>query len=157
RARLHRRRQPRNRAPADRRADRDIARRQHYLRYSCRRYAAREDALLDRAFRRQGDAPPQVLLAGIRRRRAVLDPPARQTRRSRNLGRGGRAMTTRSQLLEVAGGRRTIEVFEAGDGEPLVFLHGEGGLAADSPFLAALARGRHVFAPLLPGYGLSSG
>jgi hypothetical protein len=38
-------------------------------------------------------------------------------------------MTTRSQLLEIAGGRRTIQVFEAGDGEPLVFLHGEGGLA----------------------------
>ena len=36
-------------------------------------------------------------------------------------------------------------------------MHGEGGLAADSPLLAALARGRHVVAPLLPGYGLSSG
>jgi pimeloyl-ACP methyl ester carboxylesterase len=66
-------------------------------------------------------------------------------------------MTACSRLLEIAGGRRTIEVFEAGDGDPLVFLHGEGGLAADSPFLAALARGRHVVAPLLPGYGLSSG
>jgi pimeloyl-ACP methyl ester carboxylesterase len=66
-------------------------------------------------------------------------------------------MTVRSRLLDVAGGRRTVEVFEAGDGESLVFLHGEGGLAADSPFLAALAQAWHVFAPLLPGYGLSSG
>jgi pimeloyl-ACP methyl ester carboxylesterase len=66
-------------------------------------------------------------------------------------------MTARSRRLEIAGGRRTIELLEAGDGDPLVFLHGEGGLAADSPFLAALARGRHVLAPLLPGYGRSSG
>jgi pimeloyl-ACP methyl ester carboxylesterase len=66
-------------------------------------------------------------------------------------------MIARSQLLEVAGGRRTIEVFEAGEGEPFVFLHGEGGLAADSPFLSALAQGRRVFAPLLPGFGRSTG
>jgi pimeloyl-ACP methyl ester carboxylesterase len=66
-------------------------------------------------------------------------------------------MTARSRLLAVAGGRRTIEVFEAGGGEPIVFLHGEGGLAADSPFLSALARDRQVFAPLLPGYGRSTG
>jgi len=48
-------------------------------------------------------------------------------------------------------------VFEAGDGPPLVFLHGAGGLAEESPFLAALARRWHVFAPLLPGYGDSEG
>ncbi len=60
-------------------------------------------------------------------------------------------MTVRSRLLETAGGRRTIQLFEAGDGDPLVFLHGEGGLAADSSLLAALARDRHVVAPLLPG------
>ncbi len=66
-------------------------------------------------------------------------------------------MTAGSRLLEIAGGRRTIQLFEAGDGDPLVFLHGEGGLAADSPLLAALARGWHVVAPLLPGYGLSTG
>jgi pimeloyl-ACP methyl ester carboxylesterase len=66
-------------------------------------------------------------------------------------------MTARSRLLEIADGRRTIELLEAGDGDPLVFLHGAGGLAADSRFLAALARGRHVLAPLLPGYGRSSG
>jgi pimeloyl-ACP methyl ester carboxylesterase len=66
-------------------------------------------------------------------------------------------MIGRSRHLEIVGGRLTIQVLEAGDGEPLVFLHGEGGIAADSPFLAALAQGWHVFAPLLPGYGLSSG
>lgn len=66
-------------------------------------------------------------------------------------------MTPRSTLLDIAGGRRRIRVFEAGDGAPLVFLHGAGGLAKDDPFLAALARRWHVFAPLLPGYGDSEG
>ncbi|MGH7098672.1 MAG: alpha/beta fold hydrolase [Stellaceae bacterium] len=66
-------------------------------------------------------------------------------------------MNARSFLLDVAGGRRKIRVFEAGEGAPLVFLHGAGGLAEDDPFLAALARRWHVFAPLLPGYGDSEG
>jgi pimeloyl-ACP methyl ester carboxylesterase len=66
-------------------------------------------------------------------------------------------MTMRSHLLDIAGGRRRIRVFEAGDGAPLVFLHGAGGLAENDPFLAALARHWHVFAPLLPGYGDSEG
>ena len=66
-------------------------------------------------------------------------------------------MSGRSFLLDVAGGRRKIRVFEAGDGPPLVFLHGAGGLAEESPFLSALARRWHVFAPLLPGYGDSEG
>jgi pimeloyl-ACP methyl ester carboxylesterase len=66
-------------------------------------------------------------------------------------------MSRRSILLDVAGGRRKIRVFEAGDGMPLVFLHGAGGIVEDDPFLAALARRWHVFAPLLPGYGDSEG
>jgi pimeloyl-ACP methyl ester carboxylesterase len=66
-------------------------------------------------------------------------------------------MTGRSFLLDVAGGRRKVRVFEAGEGSPLVFLHGADGLAEESPFFAALARRWHVFAPLLPGYGDSEG
>ncbi|HJU18731.1 MAG TPA: alpha/beta fold hydrolase [Stellaceae bacterium] len=62
-------------------------------------------------------------------------------------------MTIRSSRIAVAGGRRTIRVFEAGEGAPLVFLHGAGGLSEEDPFLAALARRWHFFAPLLPGYG----
>ncbi|MBV8131269.1 MAG: hypothetical protein JO282_01975 [Alphaproteobacteria bacterium] len=31
-----------------------------------------------------------------------------------------------------------FRVFEAGEGQPLVFLHGVGGLTEDSPFLAAI-------------------
>lgn len=66
-------------------------------------------------------------------------------------------MNVQSRVIEVAGGSRKVQVFEAGDGPPLVFLHGAGGLTEDSPFLAALARHSHVFAPLLPGYGDSEG
>ena len=66
-------------------------------------------------------------------------------------------MSIRSFRIDVAGGRRRIRVFAAGDGAPLIFLHGAGGLAEDDPFLAALARRWRVFAPLLPGYGDSEG
>ena len=66
-------------------------------------------------------------------------------------------MSARSNLVDVAEGRCKVRVFEAGKGPPLVFLHGTSGLTDDSPFLAALARRWHVFAPLLPGYGDSEG
>jgi len=38
-------------------------------------------------------------------------------------------------------------------GQPLVFLHGAGGVTAEDPFLKALSQNFHVYAPLLPGYG----
>ena len=47
-----------------------------------------------------------------------------------------------------------VEVLEAGQGEPLCFLHG-GGIIEGVDFLAALADRFHVCAPLLPGYGRS--
>jgi pimeloyl-ACP methyl ester carboxylesterase len=50
-----------------------------------------------------------------------------------------------------------VRVLEAGSGKPLVFLHGAGGLFPENPFLDALARKYHVFAPELPGYGDSTG
>ncbi|MBS0332188.1 MAG: alpha/beta fold hydrolase [Proteobacteria bacterium] len=46
-----------------------------------------------------------------------------------------------------------VRYLEGGSGPELVFLHGAGGLAADDPFLAALAQTHHVYAPLVPGYG----
>lgn len=60
-------------------------------------------------------------------------------------------------LTKPAGAR--IEVVEAGPpkGRDLLFLHGAGGHMKDDPFLAALASKYHVVAPLLPGYGRSSG
>jgi pimeloyl-ACP methyl ester carboxylesterase len=46
-----------------------------------------------------------------------------------------------------------VRYIEGGQGEPLVFLHGAGGVTPDDPFLKALAEKHHVYAPLLPGYG----
>jgi pimeloyl-ACP methyl ester carboxylesterase len=57
------------------------------------------------------------------------------------------------ELKTVATAHVPVRYYEAGSGTPLVFLHGAGGLAANDPFLAALAGKYHVTAPLLPGYG----
>lgn len=46
-----------------------------------------------------------------------------------------------------------VRYFEGGSGPDLVFLHGAGGVTAEDPFLNALATTRHVYAPLVPGYG----
>lgn len=57
------------------------------------------------------------------------------------------------ELKTVAAPQVPVRCFEGGQGAPLVFLHGAGGLTAQDPFLAALAAKYHVYAPLLPGYG----
>ncbi len=46
-----------------------------------------------------------------------------------------------------------IRYLEGGSGEPLVFLHGAGGVTPDDPLLAELSTRFHVYAPFLPGYG----
>lgn len=46
-----------------------------------------------------------------------------------------------------------VRYYEAGQDQPLVFLHGAGGLDLDMGFLDALSEKFHVFAPLVPGYG----
>lgn len=46
-----------------------------------------------------------------------------------------------------------VRYYEAGAGQPLVFLHGAGGLNLDMVFLDELAKRFHVYAPLVPGYG----
>jgi pimeloyl-ACP methyl ester carboxylesterase len=43
--------------------------------------------------------------------------------------------------------------YEGGSGQPLVFLHGAGGIMPGDPFLDKLAAKFHVYAPLVPGYG----
>lgn len=62
----------------------------------------------------------------------------------------------KSQFLTTKRGCR-VRVLEAGSGTPVVFLHGAGGLFPENPFLDALAKKYHVFAPELPGYGDSTG
>ncbi|MFI4935746.1 MAG: alpha/beta fold hydrolase [Caulobacterales bacterium] len=48
-----------------------------------------------------------------------------------------------------------IRYLEGGSGQPLVFIHGAGGVMAEDPLLNALAANYHVYAPFLPGYGES--
>lgn len=62
-----------------------------------------------------------------------------------------------SRKLETRGGRTKIRVYEGGSGEPLLFLHGAGGLLPGDPFLEALSRRFRVCAPVLPGYEDSEG
>ncbi len=66
-------------------------------------------------------------------------------------------MTPRSQILNLGNGRPSIEVLEAGEGSPLIFLHGAGGIAAWEGALPLLSAKYHVYAPLLPGFGQSTG
>src|SRR5690606_22785188 len=46
-----------------------------------------------------------------------------------------------------------VRYFEGGSGPDLVFLHGAGGVTAEDPLLAELAKSHRVLAPLIPGYG----
>ena len=57
------------------------------------------------------------------------------------------------ELKTVPTARVTVHYYEGGKGQPLVFLHGAGGLDLDMGFLQALCEKFHVFAPLVPGYG----
>lgn len=57
------------------------------------------------------------------------------------------------ELKTIATHRAPVRYYEGGQGKPLVFLHGAGGVDADLGFLDALAARFHVYAPLVPGYG----
>jgi pimeloyl-ACP methyl ester carboxylesterase len=48
-----------------------------------------------------------------------------------------------------------LELFDRGNGPPILFLHGAGGVAANDPFVALLAKQRRVVAPSHPGFGRS--
>src|SRR5215831_9575223 len=65
--------------------------------------------------------------------------------------------TPTSRILDLGAGRPRIEVLEAGDGPSLLFLHGAGGVPAWTGALPLLARHYRVHAPLLPGFGQSTG
>lgn len=57
------------------------------------------------------------------------------------------------ELKTIQTPRMPVRYYEGGQGQPLVFLHGAGGLDLDMGFLNALAEKFHVYAPLVPGYG----
>jgi pimeloyl-ACP methyl ester carboxylesterase len=57
----------------------------------------------------------------------------------------------------VGNGRFNVEMQVCGSGEPLLYLHGAGGLLGIDPFLEELGKDFRVVAPHLPGYGESTG
>src|SRR5919109_1274974 len=61
------------------------------------------------------------------------------------------AAALEQRTLELAGDRSQV-VFVAGDGPPLVWLHGINGPDADQALISALAERFQVFAPLAPGF-----
>jgi pimeloyl-ACP methyl ester carboxylesterase len=60
------------------------------------------------------------------------------------------------RTLETRRGVKT-RVLEAGEGRPLLYLHGAGGLFSEEPLLERLAARHRVLAPEGPGYGACSG
>jgi pimeloyl-ACP methyl ester carboxylesterase len=60
-------------------------------------------------------------------------------------------------LQKIGGGRFNVEMQQCGSGEPLLYLHGAGGLLGIDPFLDELGKNFRVIAPHLPGYGESTG
>jgi pimeloyl-ACP methyl ester carboxylesterase len=61
------------------------------------------------------------------------------------------------ELRRIANGKFTVELHLFGTGEPLLFLHGAGGLLGVDQFLEDLGHSFKVIAPHLPGYGESTG
>ena len=59
----------------------------------------------------------------------------------------------RREIITLAGIQ--IELFEGGNGNPLLFLHGAQGFSPAHPYVAPLSRGRRLIAPSHPGFGAS--
>jgi pimeloyl-ACP methyl ester carboxylesterase len=57
------------------------------------------------------------------------------------------------KTLALRGGDFTVNYYQEGRGEPLVFLHSAGGLQSFTPELTELSKHFTVTAPLLPGFG----
>ena len=65
----------------------------------------------------------------------------------------GEAMKHRLERLNVRG--TSVRCYRAGEGQPVIFLHGAGGLPAWDPFLDHLCASHQLIVPEHPGFGLS--
>jgi pimeloyl-ACP methyl ester carboxylesterase len=59
-----------------------------------------------------------------------------------------------SAIIAIAGVE--LELFETGEGPPLLFLHNGGGFFPDQPFIQLLSARHRLIAPSHPGFGRSS-
>ncbi len=66
-------------------------------------------------------------------------------------------MPETTRTVAVNGGRFQIELRQGGNGPPLVYLHGAGGLRGWPVYLEELSKHFTVYAPLHPGWGKSTG
>lgn len=57
------------------------------------------------------------------------------------------------EIKEVDTRRARVRYLEGGEGAPLLYLHGAGGVMAQDALLSDLSSRFHVFAPYLPGFG----
>ena len=60
-------------------------------------------------------------------------------------------------IVSVRGGKLRINVLEGGSGEPLVYIHGAGGIPGWTSYLDRMAQDFKVYAPYHPGVGKSEG
>jgi pimeloyl-ACP methyl ester carboxylesterase len=58
------------------------------------------------------------------------------------------------QVIAVAGAE--LELFDAGEGRPILFLHSASGFAPQHPYVALLSARHRLIAPSHPGFGASS-
>ncbi len=58
------------------------------------------------------------------------------------------------QIIAIAGVE--LELFESGEGPPLLFLHNAGGFVPEHPYVGLLSQGHRLIAPSHPGFGKSS-
>jgi pimeloyl-ACP methyl ester carboxylesterase len=59
-----------------------------------------------------------------------------------------------TDMISIAG--IDLEMLERGQGAPVLYLHGGGGIVPDLPFLDLLAKERRIIAPSHPGFGRSA-
>jgi pimeloyl-ACP methyl ester carboxylesterase len=70
----------------------------------------------------------------------------------RNVAAGGIGVeATKLKVADVE-----LELFDSGQGRPILFLHGSGGFDPRQPFVAPLTAKRRLVAPAHPGFGKSS-
>jgi pimeloyl-ACP methyl ester carboxylesterase len=60
-------------------------------------------------------------------------------------------------IQKIRDGKFAVELHTFGSGDPLLYLHGAGGLLGIDPFLEELGKHFKVIAPHLPGFGESTG